>query len=241
RPPVAWIWGGAAVMAVIIVAALVWVFSLSPQNLVGAGAAPKVPDVVGQTYKVGGNKILDEKLLVDKIESPSSKYPADQIIALDPPAGTAVAPGTHIQVTVSSGPATVTLPGLVYKSEADAEAAITAAGLVYGSTRQDHSASVPGGQVLGVEVQSLSGVQTGNISLPAGSTVNLVVSDGMVDVPDQRGQPVQAARDLLAGPTYGLSVKLTASSGCSGGKVTAQSEIGVSAQKSAVTLTYCSG
>ncbi|MFC5502280.1 Stk1 family PASTA domain-containing Ser/Thr kinase [Lysinimonas soli] len=241
RPPVAWIWGGVSVMAVIIIATLFWVFSLAPQQLVGANAAVAVPDVVGQSYKVGGQKLLDEKLKVARLDQPSDTVPAGQILATDPTAGTLVSPGLEVQVTVSSGPQQISLPGLIYKSEADAIAAIKAAGLVYGSTTQDFSATVPAGQVIGALVPGSQTANGGTVQVVKGGTVNLSVSNGMVQVPDVRGQDVAAARDLLAGGTMGLTVKLHPDSSCTGQKVTAQSVVGNAPQKSAITLTYCAG
>lgn len=240
RPPVAWIWGGVGVMAVIIVAALVWVFSLTPQNLVGAGAASKVPDIIGMSTQDAAAKLKGVNLKQVQLTAPSDSIQADHVVAVDPPAGTVVNPGFTVKVTISSGPETVTLPGLIYKSEADAKSAIASAGLAYGTTSTQDSATVAQGAVIGAEVDGMSGVQTGNVQVPKGTTVNLIVSTGQVNVPDLRGQPFAAARDQLAGPDYGLQVKLQADSSCAGGAVKSQSQIGEVPQKSSVSLTYCS-
>jgi serine/threonine-protein kinase len=242
RPPVAWIWGGISVMAAIIIATLVWVFTLAPQQLVGANAAVDIPNVAGQTFKVGGQKLLDAHLKVAQVDQPSDTVPIDQIIGTDPVAGTRVTPGYTVQVTVSSGPVQVTLPGQIYKPEADAKAAITAAGFKYGATTTDYSPSVPAGQVIGVLVPGSTTPNGGNVQVTKGATVDLVVSNGLVQMPDVRGQAAAAARDLLSGSTYSLTVKLTPSSGCSGQAVTGQSPgPGDVPQKSTVTLTYCNG
>jgi serine/threonine protein kinase/beta-lactam-binding protein with PASTA domain len=242
RPPVAWIWGGVTVMAVIIVATLVWVFTLAPQQLVGAGAAVEIPNVTGQTWKVGGKTLLDAGLKVTRLDQANDKIPANQIVSIDPSAGTRVTPGYTVQVTVSSGPQQVTLSGQIYKPEADAKTAIADAGLVYGSTNSDYSASVPAGQVIGVEVPGATTPNGGNVQVAKGATVNLVVSNGNVQIPDVRGQPVTTARDTLAGSTLGLTVKLHPVSTCTGQAVTAQSPgPGDAPQKSSITLTYCNG
>jgi serine/threonine-protein kinase len=242
RPPVAWIWGGIAIMAVIIVAVLVWVFTLAPQQLVGANAAVDVPNVSGQTWKAGGQKLLDAKLKVNEVLVSSDNVPADQIISTDPVSGTRVTPGYTVQVTVSSGPMQVTLPGQIYKAEADAQTAIKAAGLVYGSTTTDYSANVPAGQVIGVLIPGSTTPNGGNVQVTKGATVNLVVSNGNVKMPDVRGQAAATARDLLSGPTYALQVTLVPDSSCTGQAVTAQSPgAGDVPQGSAVKLTYCNG
>ena len=45
-------------MAVIIIATLVWVFTLAPQQLVGPNAAVNIPNVTGQTFKAGGGDLI---------------------------------------------------------------------------------------------------------------------------------------------------------------------------------------
>jgi serine/threonine-protein kinase len=242
RPPVAWIWGGISVMAAIIIATLVWAFTLAPQQLVGANAAVDIPNVTGQSYKVGSQKLLDAHLKVTQVDQPSDSIPVDQIIATDPVAGTRVTPGYNVQVTVSSGPVQVTLPGQIYQPEDAAKAAIAAAGLIYGATTTDYSASVPAGQVIGVVVPGSTTANGGNVQVPKGATVDLVVSNGLVQMPDVRGQAAVAARDLLSGAAYGLTVKLTPTTSCSGQKVTSQSPgAGDVPQRSTVELTYCNG
>src|SRR3982751_5338860 len=100
RPPVAWIWGGISVMAVIIIATLVWVFSLTPQQLVGENAAVNIPNVAGQTFKAGSQKLLDAHLKVTQVDQASDTVPVDQIISTNPAAGDRVAPGYNVQVIV---------------------------------------------------------------------------------------------------------------------------------------------
>jgi serine/threonine-protein kinase len=242
RPPVAWIWGGVAVMAVIVVAALVWVFSLTPETLVGAGARAEVPNVIGMDYSHGGEaKLLAAKVKPTSVFQPDDKRKKDVIIAIDPPVGTKVVPGQAVTVTVSSGPPAITLPGLVYKAQADAEAAIKQAGLELGEVSQQDSATVAQGAVIGVLLPGSADPVPTSAQVEKGTKVGLVVSTGQVYVPDQRGQSFTDARDLLTGSDYQLQVKLRANSGCTGGKVTTQSVIGEAPQKSAVTLTYCSG
>jgi serine/threonine-protein kinase len=242
RPPVAWIWGGVSIMAVIIVAVLVWVFTLAPQQLVGANAAVNIPKVTGQAFTDGNQKLLNAHLKVTRIDEASDTVPAQQIISTDPVAGTRVTPGFTVQVIVSSGPMQVTLPGQVYKAEADAQAAIKAVGLVYGSTTTDYSPTVPAGQVIGVLIPGVTTPNGGNVQVTKGATVNLVVSNGNVQMPDVRGQAAATARDLLSGASYGLQVTLKPTTSCSGQTITSQSPgPGDVPQKSAVTLTYCNG
>ena len=78
-------------------------------------------------------------------------------------------------------------------------------------------------------------------SVDAGSTVNLVVSNGLVLVPDLKGQPIAAARSTLTGGSLQLGVKLELDNSCTGQTVVSQSVVGEVPQKSSVTLKYCAG
>ena len=75
-----------------------------------------------------------------------------------------------------------------------------------------------------------------------GSTVNLVVSNGLVKVPDLTGQSVTQAQSTLTGSALQLTVKLTPDRAAARGQtVTSQSIKGDQPQKSTVELIYCNG
>jgi serine/threonine-protein kinase len=77
-------------------------------------------------------------------------------------------------------------------------------------------------------------------ALKAGGTVNLVVSTGLVRVPDVRNLAIGVASSQLT--AIGLQVSVEGDGGCTGGLVTAQSlPPGDQPQASSVTLRYCSG
>ena len=241
RPPVAWIWGGIALMLVIVSAALYWVFTQTPTNLVGPDTVVTVPDVVGQDYETGGNTLLGANLTVDRREQQSTEVPAGAIISTDPPAGTRVEPGLLVIVYVSTGAPQTTLPSLTYKGVDEAVGIITGLGLQPGAQTAQYSPNVPAGVVIGAVPAGSSEAVTGSVQVPAGSTVDLYVSNGLVNVESVVGQPVAAARDLLSGPTYQLSVDLVLDSTCGGQTVKSQSIVGEQPQRSSVTLVYCGG
>lgn len=241
RPPVAWVWGGIAILAVVVVAALFWVFALRPTQIITNSAAVKIPDIAGETWTDGGNELLALGLSPVKFDVAEDDVPEGQIISTDPEKGVPVSPSTEVRVTVSSGPAKVALVGLAFKVEADAQAAIAAIGLVYGTTTVAYSPNVPGGQVIGVQFPPSTDLVTSAQQVVKGATVNLVVSNGLVQVPDLTGQAVAQAQATLTGSQYQLSVKLTPDNGCTGQNVTSQSLKGDQPQKSTVELKYCAG
>lgn len=239
RPPVAWIWGGVAVMIVVIVAAMYWVFSLSPTSVVGPGTAVVVPDVIGEPEATGVQMLTEAGLDPRVVQRSDADVDAGLIISTSIEAGERVAPDEVIEVIVSTGAPAVSLPGLTYSTEDAAVAKITEVGLVYGTTRQEHSPNVPAGQVIGITLGDDPTVVTGTQEVPAGTTVNLIVSDGLVTAPEVVGQAITTAQDTLQ--SLQLVVKLSPDSGCTGQKVTAQSAKGDVKQRSSVTLTYCAG
>jgi serine/threonine-protein kinase len=242
RPPVAWIWGIIALVAVVVGAAGFWAVTQAPSQILGQNVAVEIPDIVGQTYEKGGNDLIDLGLNPVKTDQASDTVPKGQIIAVDPEAGTRLAPGTDVQVTVSSGPPKVALAGLTFKTEDQAKAQLAALKLKYGETTVTYSPNVAKGSVIAIQLPPSSELITSAQQVDAGSTVNLVVSNGLVKVPDLTGQSVTQARTTLTGSALQLSVKLTLdSSGCSDGTVTSQSVKGDQPQKSQVELVYCGG
>ena len=239
RPPVAWIWGIIALVGVVLVAAAFWIFTLSPTNFVGANVAVEVPDIVGQTYEDGGNELLALGLTPVKVDEASDTEPVGTILSLDPDAGTTLGPGQEVRVVVSSGPPRVALVGLTFKTEQQARDIIASLNLVYGEARRTYSANVPIDTVIGIELPPDTTLITNAQQVSKGATVNLVVSNGLVLVPDLKGLAVTQAQATLTGSELQLSVQLTPDKGCSGQTVTSQSLVGEQPQRSTVQLTYC--
>ncbi len=228
-------------MAVLVVAALFWVFSLAPTDLVRSGTAVTVPDVSGLSWEAGSTKLTDLGLEPTKVEKADEKVEAGFIIDTDIDPGATVAPGQPIEVRVSSGKAKVTLPNLSFATEDAAKEAIVNLGLTYGTTTQSYSPNVAAGLVMGVQPEGREDVVTTAIQVEQGSTVNLIVSNGLVSVPDLVGRPITEAQATLSGAAYQLTVKVNPDSGCSGQAVTGQSLKGDAPQKSTITLSYCAG
>jgi serine/threonine protein kinase/beta-lactam-binding protein with PASTA domain len=241
RPPVAWIWGGIAMFVVILVAATWFVFTLQSENVVGPGAAVEVPEVVGMDVEQGTQELLDLGLTFSQTTKSSEEVPEGEIMEQTPASGTTVSPGQEVDIVVSSGAPLVTVESLVFQDQAAAQARLTALKLVYGTTTVTYSPSVPKGVVMGIQVEGSDEVITASTQVEAGATINLVVSNGLVVVPDVKGQPVTTARTTLTGGSLQLPVKLVLDNTCTGQTVVSQSVVGEVKQKTAVTLTYCSG
>ncbi len=237
RPPVAWIWAGIASMVVIVAAVIFWTFNLAPAQLT-ANVAVKVPDVIGQTYADGSASLIDAGLVPEKVAQTSDTVPEGAIISTDPAAGITVNPGLTVTVYVSLGETPVTVPNVANMTEADAIAAIEAKGLKYGSTTQAYSPSVRQGVVIDSDPPGGS-ERVGAEVIRVGHEVNLVVSNGLVQVPDVTGKSIAEASSALN--AIGLNPTVQVDQGCSGGTVASQSIVGDQPQKSPISLRYCGG
>jgi serine/threonine protein kinase len=240
RPPVAWIWGGIAMFVIILVAATFFVFSQRPTEL-AAGAAIAVPDVVGAQIDDASTQLTDAGLEVDQTTRTSTDADEGEVISQTPEPGTRVSPGTPVQLVVSSGAPLVTIESLVYQTQEAAQARLTELGLVYGTTTVTYSPSVASGVVMGIMIDGSTEVISTSTEVEAGSTIDLVVSNGLVNVPDLKGQPIATARSTLTGGSLQLGVKLELDNSCTGQTVVSQSVVGEVPQKSSVTLRYCAG
>lgn len=238
RPPVAWIWGGIALMVVIIVSVVVWAFSLTPAQLAGTSAVD-VPDVASLTYDEGASLLTELDLVPKRVNQASETIEEGIIIRTDPGPGQTVPLGLEIQVVVSLGRTPVTVPNVSNMQEDAAIKLLESAGLVYGTTSQTYSPNLGKGTVISSDPRGDAERTSDGEIIREGETVNLVVSNGLVQVPDVTGKDIGEANTTLTG--LQLSVKLSADFGCSGNIVNYQSIVGDQAQKSEITLQYCAG
>ena len=231
RPPVAWLWGGVAIMIVVIASVLVWTLSLTQTNL-GSNLAVTVPNVVDKSFDVGEAELIKAKLVPERIDVPNEDAIEGTILETDPPAGQKVRLQQVVKVYVSAGPAKVAIPQVVSLTQDAAQTAILAAGFEVGTVTIAHSGSQAAGLVM-------SQTPAANESASKGTTIDLVVSDGLVTIPDVSGKPIGEASSTLQ--SLQLQVTTEADLGCTGGTVSSQSIVGDQPQRSAVTIRYCGG
>ncbi|MCU1414824.1 MAG: pknB [Microbacteriaceae bacterium] len=232
RPPVAWIWVGIVAVAVILIGVVFWVVNLPPTTL-GENLSVAVPAVVGQTYDAGAKAITSAGLVPSSSQASSDTVPQGRIVSLTPKAGTKVGKGQQIDIIVSTGKSAVIVPSLANMTQDAAVAALQAAKLAFGTSTPTHSPSLPAGTVI-------SSAPAGGTSARQGDTVNLTVSDGLVDIPSVVGQDIGSANSALT--ALQLQITPVGDASCTGGKVTDQSITGANQpQHSAITLHYCSG
>ncbi|MBR0086844.1 MAG: PASTA domain-containing protein [Lachnospiraceae bacterium] len=128
---------------------------------------------------------------VEYIKENSDTVPVNRIISLDPSSGT-IGQGDTLKVIYSGGPAMVTVPGLVGKTQAEAVSLLNRNGLELGDVSKDYNADVEEGFI--IYQQYPEGQSVAN-----GSRVNIVVSLGprSQTVPDLKGKTQAEAEKLL--------------------------------------------
>ena len=215
RPKASLLWSIGSGVGVVLIGLMVWLFTLNGFNLnINPGSAGiSVADVTTKTYDEGYNTLTAQKLLVVKVYEPNDTIPLDTIIRTDPIAGTKVPENTSITVYVSSGKNTIKVPGtLIGLSESEATAALMAAKLTLGSITQANSATIPAGTVIETD-------PVANADVAEGSVVNLVISNGQVNVPDVRNLSTSEAQSRMSSAEVGLTVSIAVQGGvCPAGK-----------------------
>ena len=215
RPKASLLWSIGSGVGVVLVGLMVWLFTLNGFNLnINPGSAGiSVADVTAKTYDEGYNTLTAQKLLVVKAYETSDTVPLDTIIRTDPMAGTKVPENTSITVYVSSGKNTVKVPGtLIGLTESEATAALMAAKLMLGTITQANSATIPAGTVIETD-------PVANADVAEGSVVNLVISNGQVNVPDVRNLSTSEAQSRMTSAEVGLTVSIAVQGGvCPVGK-----------------------
>jgi serine/threonine-protein kinase len=234
-PPVAWIWAGVGLVAVVLISILFWVLSL-PRGEDVPTSGRTVPDVTGMTYERANTELADSDLMSFRIDEENAEVADGNVIRTDPEAGESVEVGQEIRVYVSSGQEMSTVPTLEGLSQDAASAALSDAGLTLGTITQRNDPAISGGTVLAADQPSGS-------TIPAGTAVNLVVASGRVAINDVTGYTVDAAQRELE--ELELTVTTAEDASCAASTpptVIAQSlPPGDVPVHSAITLTYCSG
>lgn len=181
--------------------ALAWVVAALVLGYVGSMVMFPAPLVTRETpvARVIGLELAEaESRLTDQGFRPKSddretdpEIPADHILWQDPPPGLELEPGAVVRLTVSDGPASVTIPDLVDFEFEPAVRILRAGGFQIGTVD-----SVAAGQPSGVILATRPSVGS---TRPSGSTVDLVVSRGpaTIRVPSVVGMDRVAARAAL--------------------------------------------
>lgn len=128
-----------------------------------------VPSVVGKTKSEAETAIKNAKFNYKETYEYSADVAADVVISQSPASGK-LAEGSTIEIVISQGEQSKTVPNVIGSAQSAAQSSLTAAGLNY-SVKTDYSDSVAEGNVIGQDVDA------GKTVAP-GTTVTITVSLG---------------------------------------------------------------
>jgi beta-lactam-binding protein with PASTA domain/predicted Ser/Thr protein kinase len=147
-----------------------------------------VPDVQGQSEADAKQALAVKGFKNVTTRQAFSAHDLGTVIGTDPPAGSTINRSATVTLTISRGQNRVAVPSVVGEQESAAQSEITGANL-QAKTKQQ-SSSEPAGQVL-------SQSPSGGAQVKPGSTVTIVVSSGVVLVPNVVGETADQARSDL--------------------------------------------
>ena len=236
-PPVAWIWAGVAILAVLLVSVLLWVVQIQPSSTVPT-AGRTVPDVVDMSYDDAVTALEEQDLFAKRVDESNDSIAAGNVVRTTPSADTTVAAGQEVTVYVSTGADTAEVPNLEGITESEARSALEEAGLSLGFVQRKPDPALASGVVMSASVAS-------GTEVAKGTTVNLVVASGTVVIVNYADYPVEVAQRELEAEDKQLTVRTQEDPGCPAttpALVTTQSlapgEVPIHSE---ITLTYCTG
>jgi eukaryotic-like serine/threonine-protein kinase len=150
-----------------------------------------VPPVAGMEETDAANAIIRANLRPIVEKQFSEDVAVGEVIDSDPAAGAMAPPDSEVRVLVSQGKEFADIPkNLSGRTEGEVRDMLRQIGVTPGENISANSATVPRGNVVGTDPRAGERVKTG-------STVDLVISTGMVTVPELVGKTEAAAISLL--------------------------------------------
>ena len=225
---------GIAVVASVVAGMMFWVLTLGGAPGV-TSMAIEIPAVSLQQYSDAEATLTGLGLVVKHASASSDTVPAGAVISTSPEAGIRVAAGEVITVVESTGPELQAVPDISLTDLEKATTLITEAGFVLGTVTKDYSATVAKDAVI-------SATPAPGTELAAGQPIDVVVSTGLVKVPDVVGKSIQKAKEMLEAVTVQYQVNVTTDLSCGGSVVKSQSiRPGDGPQRQTINLVYCAG
>lgn len=193
----AWIWIGSIFVLLALAALALWVYEINkPPDIVQV----EITDVANMDADEAESALIQQGLRVDRDEKYSEDVDKGKAIETDPPGGQKVEEDSVVKLVISTGPESVKVPDVTGKSEEDARKILNDGGLQAGTHISQNSPDVEKGVV--IETKPGNGSE-----VDVDSNVDLVVSSGMVEVPDVTGKSAKDACKILEGEDYQLKCK----------------------------------
>jgi len=179
-------------LALLILGALAVALFFLAKGLVGGAKTVTVPNVKGKSIQTARFELRQTNLLPN-VTPKASNQPKDQVLSQNPSPGTKVKENSIVNLVVSAGPQTVTVPDITGKTEDQAARILKGAKLKLGQKFGDEASdTVPKGQII-------RQIPAAGTNQPAGTEINYILSTGpqQVAVPNVICQPKGQAREAI--------------------------------------------
>jgi beta-lactam-binding protein with PASTA domain/predicted Ser/Thr protein kinase len=150
----------------------------------------EVPEVVGLPLAEAQRRLDERGLKWIKNEASSEEIGKGRVAGQDPPAHSQADKGTEVKLVVSTGSAKGNIPDVRNKSLEQAKQELIDAGFKVGEISHQDDPDTRLDYVISTDPKV-------NTTAAKGTTVNLVVSTGVVRVPDMTGKPLNDAKSAL--------------------------------------------
>ncbi len=138
---------------------------------VATAAQTTVPSGITSTTLANAQQILEAAGLQWKVTNVANAAPAGTVLSSDPVSGATINQGGTVNLTVSSGPSSVTVPALAGQTQVQAANALGQQGLNLGKVTSQASTQYAAGIVI-------ASVPAEGTQVQPGSSVDIVVSSG---------------------------------------------------------------
>ena len=208
-------WWALGALVLILLAALT--YGILQMNKPPVPVMVDVPNVVTKTEDVAARALENAKLVVGvTTKSTSADVPSGQVISTNPAAGESVEVKTPVDLVVSTGPASVTMPDVRGLQYTVAKGQLEGSEYKFKVTKKEQDNAAPAGEV--INSTPLAGQDAA-----VGSDVTLFVSKGQVTMPNLVGMTIADAKSTLDGLKLKYTVTEDPASPAAKDTVTAQS------------------
>jgi serine/threonine-protein kinase len=173
-----------------------------------------VPKLTGLTVKEAQARLQVKGLVLGRTRRENSdRLPKGKVLSQDPVADSTVDKGATVNLVVSAGTKKVVVQYVIGMSKDQAYQTLTGLGLNVAFKSQD--SDQPKDTVIATDPNA-------GVTVPAGSTVTVVLSNGPVKVPNVVGLSESAARKKLQGAGFKVSVQENSTTPAKKGQVLSQ-------------------
>ena len=159
-----------------------------------------VPALANLTQVEAESKLTELGLVPKPEDVFDDKVKSGSVVSTNPAAQAQVVKGTAVTMMVSQGPESLKIPtSLAGATEVTARETLKELGFTIGSVTRKNDPAIPAGSLVGTEPSLGSQVKSG-------SKIDLILSTGLVVVPQLLNMTELEATALLAEPRFGLKI-----------------------------------